>query len=89
VRQEAYAYLCVHYAIRWLMHAVATEAGHDPDRLSFTRTLRAARRTTASHAGFFPLRPSTRRMTRPARNCYTNSSARAARALTRASSSAR
>jgi len=54
VRQEAYAYLCVHYAIRWLMHAVAVEAGRDPDRLSFTRTLRAARRTTASHAGFSP-----------------------------------
>jgi hypothetical protein len=53
-RQEAYAYLCVHYAIRWLMHAVAVEAGHDPDRLSFTRSLRAARRTTASHAGFSP-----------------------------------
>ena len=54
VTQEAYAYLCVHYAIRWLMHAVAVEAGHDPDRLSFTRALRAARRTTASHAGFSP-----------------------------------
>ncbi len=54
VRQEAYACLCVHYAIRWLMHAVAVDAGHDPDRLSFTRTLRAARRTTASHAGFSP-----------------------------------
>jgi hypothetical protein len=57
VRQEAYAYLCVHYAIRWLMHAVAIEAGHDPDRISFTRTLRAARRTTASHAGFSPSDP--------------------------------
>ena len=54
VIQEAYGHLCVHYAIRWLMHAVAVEAGHDPDRLSFTRTLRAARRTTASHAGFSP-----------------------------------
>ena len=54
VTQEVYGHLCVHYAIRWLMHAVATEAGHDPDRLSFTRTLRAARRTTASHAGFSP-----------------------------------
>jgi hypothetical protein len=54
VTQEAFAYLCVHYAIRWLMHAVAVEAGHDPDRLSFTRTLRATRRTTASHAGFSP-----------------------------------
>jgi hypothetical protein len=52
--QEMYGYLCVHYAIRWLMHAVALETGHDPDRLSFTRTLRVARRTTASHAGFSP-----------------------------------
>ena len=54
VRQEIYGYLCVHYAIRWLMHAVALEADTDPDRLSFTRTLRAARRTTASHPGFSP-----------------------------------
>ena len=51
---RGYGHLCVHYAIRWLMHAIAVEAGHDPDRLSFTRTLRAARRTTASHAGFSP-----------------------------------
>jgi hypothetical protein len=54
VVQEVYGHLCVHYAIRWLMHAIAIESGHDPDRLSFTRTLRAARRTTASHAGFSP-----------------------------------
>jgi len=54
VRQEVYGYLCVHYAIRWLMHTVALEADTDPDRLSFTRTLRVARRTTASHPGFSP-----------------------------------
>ena len=60
VRQEVYAYLCVHYAIRWLMHAVAVDAGHDPDRLWFTRTLRAARRTTASHPGFSPSDPGRR-----------------------------
>jgi hypothetical protein len=54
VTQEIYGYLCVCYAIRWLMHAVALEAGADPDRLSFTRTLRAARRTTGSHPGFSP-----------------------------------
>jgi hypothetical protein len=54
VLQEVYGHLCVHYAIRWLMHAIAMQSGHDPDRLSFTRTLRAARRTTASHAGFPP-----------------------------------
>ncbi len=56
VIQEVYGHLCVHYAIRWLMHTVALEHGHDPDRVSFTRTLRAARRTTASHAGFSPQR---------------------------------
>lgn len=54
VIQEVYGYLCVHYAIRWLMHAVASQAGHDPDRISFTRTLRVARRTTGSHPGFSP-----------------------------------
>ncbi|MCA1698685.1 MAG: IS4 family transposase [Actinobacteria bacterium] len=54
VIQEVYGHLCVHYAIRWLMHTIALEQGHDPDRLSFTRTLRAARRSTASHAGFSP-----------------------------------
>lgn len=54
VTQEAYGYLCVHYAIRWLMHSVALEADTDPDRLSFTRTLRVARRTAASHPGFSP-----------------------------------
>lgn len=54
VRQEAYGYLCVHYAIRWLMYTVATGARADPDRLSFTRTLRVARRSTVSHPGFSP-----------------------------------
>jgi hypothetical protein len=54
VIQEVYAYFCVHYAIHWLMHQVATESDTDPDRLSFTRTLRVARRTTASHPGFSP-----------------------------------
>jgi hypothetical protein len=54
VIQEVYGHLCVHYAIRWLMHTVALDQGHDPDRISFTRTLRAARRTAASHAGFSP-----------------------------------
>jgi Insertion element 4 transposase N-terminal/Transposase DDE domain len=54
VRQEVYGYLCVHYAIRWLMHSVAQSARADPDRLSFTRALRVARRTAASHPGFSP-----------------------------------
>jgi hypothetical protein len=54
VRQEIYGYLCVHYAIRWLMHTIALGADTDPDRLSFTRSLRVARRTTASYPGFSP-----------------------------------
>jgi hypothetical protein len=54
VVQEIYGYFCVHYAIRWLMHTVAHDADADPDRISFTRTLRAARRSTASHPGFSP-----------------------------------
>jgi len=54
VRQELYGYLCVHYAVRWLMHSVALKADADPDRLSFIRSLRVARRTTASHPGFPP-----------------------------------
>ncbi len=54
VRQEVYGHLCVHYAIRWLMHAVAVDRDIGPHRLSFTRTLRVARRTTASHPGFSP-----------------------------------
>ena len=54
VTQELYGHLCVHYAIRWLMHAVALEGGHDPDRVSFTHAIRVARRTTGSHPGFSP-----------------------------------
>jgi len=52
VYQEVYGYLCTHYAIRRLMHDAALQADLDPDRLSFTRSLRAARRSTRSHPGF-------------------------------------
>lgn len=54
VYQELYGYLCVHYALRSLMHTVAVDRDIGPDRLSFTRTLRVARRTTVSHPGFPP-----------------------------------
>jgi Insertion element 4 transposase N-terminal/Transposase DDE domain len=54
VRQEVYGYLLTHYAIRALMHEVAAEAGRDPDRLSFTRSLRVVRRTTRAGPGFSP-----------------------------------
>jgi len=58
VYQEAYGYLCTHYAIRRLMHDAALAADLDPDRLSFTTSLRAARRSTLSHPGFSAPRPS-------------------------------
>ena len=57
VYQEAYGYLCAHYAIRRLMHDAALAADIDPDRLSFTRSLRAARRSTRAHPGFSPPQP--------------------------------
>lgn len=50
--QETYGYLCTHYAISRLMHEVALAADLDPDRLSFTRSLRAVRRSTRAHPGF-------------------------------------
>src|ERR1035437_4268779 len=46
--QEAYGYLCTHYAIRRLMHDAALNSNLDPDRLSFTRSLRAARPASAA-----------------------------------------
>ena len=55
--QELYGMLCVHHAIRWLMHTVALDVDEDPDRLSFIRSLRVARRTTTSHPGFSPSDP--------------------------------
>ena len=54
VYQEAYGYLCTHYAIRRLMHDAALQANLDPDRLSFIRSLRAARRSTRTQPGFSP-----------------------------------
>jgi hypothetical protein len=60
VYQEAYGYLCTHYAIRRLMHDAALKADLDPDRLSFTRSLRAARRSTRAHPGFSPPQPPSR-----------------------------
>jgi hypothetical protein len=55
VEQEVYGFLLVHYAIRTLMHQAAAGAGLDPDRLSFTRTLRVVRRQVPAQAGLSPL----------------------------------
>ncbi|MGW7673777.1 IS4 family transposase [Streptomyces sp. NPDC054775] len=54
VEQEVWAHLLVHHAIRQLMHIAAEGVDMDPDRLSFTRTLRLARRQVTAQAAFSP-----------------------------------
>jgi hypothetical protein len=54
VYQEAYGHLCTHYAIRRVMHDAALQADLVPHRLSFIRSLRAARRSTRTQPGFSP-----------------------------------
>ncbi|MEX5713389.1 IS4 family transposase [Parafrankia sp. FMc6] len=54
VKQEIWALLLSHYAIRSLMVEAADEADIDPDRLSFMRTLRIARRQVTDQADFSP-----------------------------------
>lgn len=46
VRQEVYALLLAHYAVRALMHQAACQAEVDPDRLSFTDALFVLSETT-------------------------------------------
>jgi len=45
VYQEAWGFCCVHYALRALVQAAADDEDIDPDRLSFTLALHAARRS--------------------------------------------
>ena len=59
--QELYGFLLVHHAIRTLMHQAAREGDHDPDRISFVRSLRVVRRQVTDQAAFSP------RQTRPRR----------------------
>ena len=51
VYQEAWGYLCTHYAIRALMSTAAADRDVDPDRVSFTRSLHAARRSVRAGLG--------------------------------------
>lgn len=44
VRQELYGLMMAHFAIRGIMHEAALKADLDPDRLSFTHTVRVVRR---------------------------------------------
>jgi hypothetical protein len=55
VEQEIYGFLLVHHALRDIMHGAAHQAGLDPDRISFTRTLRVARRHVTAQAALSPL----------------------------------
>lgn len=51
-RQELWAYLCIYQAIRTIICRAAAGAALDPDRISFTAALHAARRTlTAARTG--------------------------------------
>ncbi len=56
VEQEIFAFLLVHHALRDLMHQAATHVGRDPDRISFIRTLRVARRHVTDQAALSPSR---------------------------------
>ncbi|WP_394437744.1 hypothetical protein [Streptomyces sp. SGAir0957] len=53
VLQQIWAHLLVHRALRELMFRTATSGGSDPDRLSFTETLRSARRSVTVTPGRF------------------------------------
>jgi hypothetical protein len=59
VRQEIWALLLTHYAIRHLMFEAADDIDTDPDRISFLRTLRIVRRQVSDQAAFSPSRHAT------------------------------
>lgn len=54
VKQEIWGLLLSHYAIRHLMTEAASQAGTDPDRISFIRSLRVVRRHITEQAAFSP-----------------------------------
>jgi hypothetical protein len=64
VRQEIWALLLTHYAVRDLMREAADDLSHhdtlDPDQLSFTRSLNAVRRQVTNQAGYSLLPPTPR-----------------------------
>ncbi|MER5409319.1 transposase [Streptomyces sp. NPDC002769] len=53
VCQQIWAHLLVHHALRELMLRTAATRGLDPDRVSFTETLRSARRSVTVTPGSF------------------------------------
>ncbi|HET9256634.1 MAG TPA: IS4 family transposase, partial [Pseudonocardiaceae bacterium] len=60
VRQEIWALLLTHYAVRIFMREAADDLGEDPDRLSFIRSIRVIRRQVFNQAGFSPSATSSR-----------------------------
>ncbi|MFH8471965.1 transposase [Streptomyces sp. NPDC018000] len=64
VEQEIFAFLLV--PLRDLMHQAAQQAGRDPDRISFTRTLHVVRRHVTGQAALSPLPTRPGPGTRPA-----------------------
>lgn len=54
VRQEIWALLLAHYAVRSFMREAADDLELDADRLSFTRSLQVIRRQVPNQAGFSP-----------------------------------
>jgi hypothetical protein len=57
IRQQVWAQLLVHHALRALMCRTARTAGVDCDQLSFTDTLRTVRAASPPRRGCFPLSP--------------------------------
>jgi hypothetical protein len=60
VRQEIWALLLVHYAVRSFMREAADDIGEDVDQLSFMRSIRVIRRQVTNQAGFSPQPPNHR-----------------------------
>lgn len=54
IRQEIWALLLTHYAVRSFIREAADDLGEDPDLLSFIRSIRVIRRQVTNQAGFSP-----------------------------------
>jgi len=54
VKQEFLGFLLSYFAIRGIMHEAALEANEDPDRLSFTHTVRVVKRALPHFVDFSP-----------------------------------
>ena len=54
VRQEVWALLLAHYAVRSFMREAADDLDEDADRISFIRSIRVIRRQVLNQAGFSP-----------------------------------